>query len=159
MSTELQVRATKAWRSTCPAINGQVVALRAPSFIILPTTCHLQGSSYDIGNLRNECTIQRSYVRRYVRPFGWKWEQVQGDTHDAMSGRWETVPVGDSLLPFRISSHWFDVGGSYIWDILRTPLFLQKQRYRWSTAPTIGPPDAYTYTVRTYKHYNTGLHR
>lgn len=133
---ELQVRAN-AMKINMSHITGQAFSTSG-AFLYHPSdrvTFKVFGS-YDIGNSYGMSTHSYGATMSVDMSDRFGMEMGVQRYYDAMSGRWETVPV---MIPYYHSNKFtlgLDVGG-ILYEILRDVVF---DKNRGIGGPTIGPP-------------------
>lgn len=155
---ELQVRAN-ALKVNMSHITGQAFSTSG-AFLYHPSdhvTFKVFGS-YDIGNSYGMSTHSYGATMSVDMSDRFGMEMGVQRYYDAMSGRWETVPVMIPYYHFDKFTLGLDVGG-IIYEILRNAVFDKNRGIGGPSGPTNRTtPDAYTYTVKS-RYHNTGLHR
>lgn len=136
---ELQVRAN-AMKINMSHITGQAFSTSG-AFLYHPSdrvTFKVFGS-YDIGN--NYGMSSHNYGATMSVDMSDRFGMEMGVQryYDAMSGRWETVPVMIPYYRFEKFTLGLDVGG-IIYEILRDVVFDKNRGIGGPSGPTIGPP-------------------
>ena len=133
---ELQVRAN-AMKINMSHITGQAFSTSG-AFLYHPSdrvTFKVFGS-YDIGNSYGMSTHSYGATMSVDMSDRFGMEMGVQRYYDAMSGRWETVPVMIPYYHFNKFTLGLDVGG-ILYEILRDVVF---DKNRGIGGPTIGPP-------------------
>jgi len=136
---ELQVRAN-AMKINMSHITGQAFSTSG-AFLYHPSdrvTFKVFGS-YDIGNSYGMSTHSYGATMSVDMSDRFGMEMGVQRYYDAMSGRWETVPVMIPYYHFNKFTLGLDVGG-IIYEILRDVVFDKNRGIGGSTGPTIAPP-------------------
>ena len=95
--------------------------------------------SYDIGNSYGMSTHSYGATMSVDMSDRFGMEMGVQRYYDAMSGRWETVPVMIPYYHFDKFTLGLDVGG-IIYEILRNAVFDKNRGIGGPSGPTIGPP-------------------
>lgn len=136
---ELQVRAN-ALKLNMSHITGQAFSTSG-AFLYHPSdrvTLKVFGS-YDIGNSYGMSTHNYGATMSVDMSDRFGMEMGVQRYYDAMSGRWETVPVMIPYYHFDKFTLGLDVGG-IIYEILRNAVFDKNRGIGGPSGPTIGPP-------------------
>ena len=136
---ELQVRAN-ALKVNMSHITGQAFSTSG-AFLYHPSdhvTFKVFGS-YDIGNSYGMSTHSYGATMSVDMSDRFGMEMGVQRYYDAMSGRWETVPVMIPYYHFDKFTLGLDVGG-IIYEILRNAVFDKNRGIGGPSGPTIGPP-------------------
>ena len=143
---ELQVRAN-ALKLNMSHITGQAFSTSG-AFLYHPSdrvTLKVFGS-YDIGNSYGMSTHSYGATMSVDMSDRFGMEMGVQRYYDAMSGRWETVPVMIPYYHFDKFTLGLDVGG-IIYEILRNAVLIKQRHRRSIRSDNRTTPDAYTYTV------------
>ena len=136
---ELQVRAN-ALKLNMSHITGQAFSTSG-AFLYHPSdrvTLKVFGS-YDIGNSYGMSTHSYGATMSVDMSDRFGMEMGVQRYYDAMSGRWETVPVMIPYYRFDKFTLGLDVGG-IVYEILRNVVFDKNRGIGGPSGPTIGPP-------------------
>lgn len=136
---ELQVRAN-ALKVNMSHITGQAFSTSG-AFLYHPSdrvTFKVFGS-YDIGNSYGMSTHSYGATMSVDMSDRFGMEMGVQRYYDAMSGRWETVPVMIPYYRFDKFTLGLDVGG-IVYEILRNVVFDKNRGIGGPSGPTIGPP-------------------